>query len=196
LKATWQKQVDSTLAFSRDLFECQRDFSGFRHVIMKQLAMSRPVFDKLCKIGKTEHLHRPEIASHLPPHYSMIYDLIKLDVPQLESHIASSKVHPGISRKDLRALVPPKNTPASSKKSPSSRLEIKVDWSLPEYQKSEFQKWLRDGQDRFPGLKVNWEDQPTAISAEVSSPSLAVREPTIEEIVEDAMRYVESLKAS
>jgi hypothetical protein len=159
LKTAWHKQVPSTLDFCGDLGDCREMFPDRKSTIMRELGMSRPVFAKLCAIGKAKHLRHPEIAIYLPPHYSLIYELTKLCVQELEKHIASGSVHPAMSRKDVKALLPA-NVAASSKKSASSRLEIEVDWSLPEYQQPDFQRWLRNGQDQFPNIAVNWPKNP------------------------------------
>jgi hypothetical protein len=168
IKSSWQKQTESVLETARLVKEARDKFSGMTEVLIKQLAFERTLFQKLCKIGADARLYDQRNLKKLPGGYSLLWELTKLDDAEFTTAIDSGEIHPHVKRADIAKLVKP--TKPRPTRPPNSLLNIKVDWTIPEYQKSAFQEWLRDGQDRFKGIVVNWPDDDANIESSLPSP--------------------------
>lgn len=156
LNEGWRKQTKSILEFSRALLAAREKFPDHKDELIKGLDFERAVFDKLCRIGECTWLHKPQYLKYLPASYSSIWEYTKLTEAEFEAKAKAGAIRPKLKRSEIQTLVPSKTAKKVTAKDTS--LRITVDWSLPEYRKSEFQKWLRDGEARFPGIRVNWDD--------------------------------------
>jgi|APCry1669192522_1035417.scaffolds.fasta_scaffold01062_2 hypothetical protein len=166
INASWQKQTKSILETAQLVKEARDKFTGRTHVLIKRLAFEPALFKKLCKIGGDARLYNERNIEKLPGGYSLLWELTKLDDAGFTAAIDSGAIHPHVKRTDIVKLVKP-TEPTRPKRPPNSRLSIHVNWSIPEYRKSEFQEWLRHGQDRFKGIMVNWPDDDADIEPRV-----------------------------
>lgn len=163
ITSSWQKRTQSVLETARLVKEARDTFPGQTEALIKALPFERTQFQKLCKIGGDSRLYQERYIQKLPEHYSIIYELTKLDDSTFEAAMESGRIHPSMKRAEVAKLTKPVE-PTSLQKQRSSLLKITVDWSLPEYQTAAFKKWLRDGQDQFKGIRINWLEDDFAAS--------------------------------
>jgi hypothetical protein len=158
LNASWRKQSVEMLQFAK-LCKVTRDAlpKEQRAALTKRVDMGRAVFNKLCAIADTPFLYDPEVQNKIPAGYSLAWECRKIKEEDFRTAINSGAIHPKVTRKQIQALLPPKPGKAG-KGVKYPLLKINVDWSMPEYRKSSFEEWLREGQDEFRGIRINWDD--------------------------------------
>lgn len=167
VNAGWRKQAAEMMAYARMCLSTRNALpKDQRKLLMERVEMGRAVFNKICAIADKPFLQLPEVQNKLPAGYSLVWECTKMEEADFMASINSGAIHPRITRKSLQALLPPKESKAG-KAAKNSLLKIHVDWSMPEYRKPSFEKWLRDGQDQFPSIRVNWADLENLASADV-----------------------------
>lgn len=185
VNAGWRKQATEMMEFARLCLSTRNALQkDQRKLLMKRVEMGRAVFNKICAIADTPFLQLPEVQNKLPGGYSLRWECTKMKEADFMAAVDSGVIHPKITRKNLQALLPPKNSKAGKAK--DSLLKITVDWSMPEYRKWSFQKWLRDGQDQFRGIEVNWESLENLETAEIP--------PMAEEALDEGIPMVPELE--
>lgn len=167
VNAGWRKQTTEMMEFARMCLSTRDALpKDQRKHLMKRVEMGRAVFNKICAIADKAVLQLPEVQNKLPAGYSLQWECTKMKDADFLAAIASGAIHPKITRKQLQALLPP-TQPRAGKAAKDSLLKIKVNWSMPEYRKPSFEKWLRDGQDQFRSIRVNWDDLENMKTADV-----------------------------
>jgi hypothetical protein len=69
------------------------------------LPFDKRVAQMLMKIAADKRLTNANIVSLLPPHYSSMYEISKLDDEQLEARMADGTIRPTMERKDITAVL-------------------------------------------------------------------------------------------
>lgn len=169
VNAGWRKQATEMMKFAQ-LCKATRDALSKeqRKLLMERVDMGRAVFNKICAIADTPFLQLPEVQNKIPSGYSLVWECTKMKEEDFQAAIESGAIHPKITRREIQALLPPK--PASAGKAKKTTdIEINIDWSIPEYRKPSFEKWLREGQDKFKTININWGDLDKLKNAERTS---------------------------
>jgi len=168
VNAGWRKlTVTEMMGFARMCLSTRDALpKDQRKHLMKRVEMGRAVFNKICAIADKPFLQLPEVQNKLPAGYSLVWECTKMKEADFMASIDSGAIHPKSTRKDLQALLP-LTQPRAGTAAKDSKLKINVDWSMPEYRKPSFEKWLRDGQDQFRGIEVNWDDLKPIMTADV-----------------------------
>ena len=150
LNASWQKQAPSILNTAKLAGQILADWPGTQKELVALLAFEKATFNKLCKIGSDERLYKEQLAAILPPHFSLLYALTKLDDTQFAAHLEGGHIHPRVSRKEIQSWLANDESASTTKK-----LSIRVDWPRAQDQLDDFMTWVRDGENRF-GVKPTW----------------------------------------
>ncbi|MBS4005921.1 MAG: hypothetical protein KGZ91_21330 [Afipia sp.] len=169
VNAGWRKQATEMMKLAQ-LCKATRDAlsKDQRKFLMERVDMGRAVFNKICAIADTPFLQLPEVQNKIPSGYSLVWECTKMKEENFQAAIESGAIHPKITRKEIQALLPPKSSNIT-KGAKIPLLKINVDWSMPEYRKRSFEDWLREGHDKFPGIKINWDDLDKLKNAERTS---------------------------
>jgi hypothetical protein len=110
---TWRKGAEAFIQTGRYIREASEelDRDEFEALLKLRLTFEASVGRKLKRIGENKvlcaHVHK------LPPCWSTLYELTKLEDGALEAAIADGKVHPKMMRKDAIALRKPKEADAA-----------------------------------------------------------------------------------
>jgi hypothetical protein len=137
IEGTWKKTLDGILDTAKLCAEASDKLNAKDKArLLGQLSFRPTTFSKLAKVGKDERLRRPGIIKYLPPNYSTLYAVAKLDDKQLDEAIDSGALHHEARRADIEALTRPK----SDKLSPPPFAYVRVP---PEY-----------SEDRLPELEA------------------------------------------
>jgi hypothetical protein len=106
INASWRKTADGVLETARLCAQAQDGLrSKDRAKLIKQLDFNAATFSKLVKIGSREQLQDESVKSLLPPSYSIVYEVAKLDDAELQSAIADKIINPGMTRSELNAWI-------------------------------------------------------------------------------------------
>jgi len=102
----WQKGPGAIIESCCRLSEAKQEFprDQFDSLIKLKLPIDPSVARKLLRIAANSILCAPGHTAKLPPCWTIIYDLSKLDDDVLLVGIADGRVHPGMQRKEARAL--------------------------------------------------------------------------------------------
>jgi hypothetical protein len=125
INGNWRKAVTSIIDTGRDLIASKRslDADEYAAMIATDLDFKRPTAVKLVEIANDDRL-----CSHvnrLPPRFTTLYALTMVEDDVFAEAIANGDIHPDMLRKDVAALlspkekkaVPAKATPESTTKS-------------------------------------------------------------------------------
>ena len=111
INASWRKTTESILETARLCADANKDLkSKDRARLIKQLAFNAATFSKLVKIGSKYQLQSDPVKSLLPPSYSIVYEVAKLNEGDLQVAITEGVINPGMTRRDLDAWIG-KNNP-------------------------------------------------------------------------------------
>jgi hypothetical protein len=102
--------------------ELQTD--AFSAMVKSKLAFDRSVGVKLMKIADKSALCAQ--AHNLPPCWATLYELAQLDDDILKAKLADGTIHPGMQRKDARALRCPK--PRAETEASTNKGELLAAW--------------------------------------------------------------------
>jgi hypothetical protein len=104
INASWRKTTESVLETARLCAEAQSGLrSKDRAKLIKQLDFNAATFSKLVKIGSREQLQNEPVKSLLPPSYSIVYEVAKLNEGDLQVAIKDGVINPGMTRSELSA---------------------------------------------------------------------------------------------
>jgi DNA-directed RNA polymerase specialized sigma24 family protein len=105
INGAWSKTVEAILESSRYVLEAQNELprGEFEAMLRLELAFDASVGRKLVRIAKNEVLSCAP-GHKLPPSWTILYELSKLDDDVLKAAIADGRVNPKMSRKDAIAL--------------------------------------------------------------------------------------------
>ena len=111
INASWRKTTESILETARLCADANKDLkSKDRARLIKQLAFNAATFSKLVKIGSKYQLQQDPVKSLLPPSYSIVYEVAKLNEGDLQVAVTEGVINPGMTRRDLDAWIG-KNNP-------------------------------------------------------------------------------------
>ena len=111
INASWRKTTESILETARLCADANKDLkSKDRARLIKQLAFNAATFSKLVKIGSKYQLQQDPVKSLLPPSYSIVYEVAKLNEGDLQVALTEGVINPGMTRRDLDAWIG-KNNP-------------------------------------------------------------------------------------
>ena len=106
INASWRKTTESVLETARLCADANKDLkSKDRARLIKQLAFNAATFSKLVKIGSKYQLQSDPLKSLLPPSYSIVYEVAKLNEGDLQVAITEGVINPGMTRRDLDAWI-------------------------------------------------------------------------------------------
>jgi hypothetical protein len=107
----WQKTVDAILEVSKVCADADATLDYPQRMrLITRLPFGRTMFCKLVAIGRTATLHNPEIASCLPPNWTILDLARKLTPAELDDAISKRVLSPNSSRAELkRWMSDPKN---------------------------------------------------------------------------------------
>jgi Protein of unknown function (DUF3102) len=103
--AVWQKSVDNIIETGRLLHAAKAD-PKMRHgewgtMVESDLPFNRHTAYKLMQIAGDNRLTNVSPGKHLPPSWTTLYELTKLDDDTLNRKLRDGTIHPGMQRKDV-----------------------------------------------------------------------------------------------
>jgi hypothetical protein len=106
IAGTWQEQAGAIIKTARHLFEAKQELSREEYSALASLKLpfDSSVARKLLRIAANPIVCAPGHTAKLPPCWTIIYDLSKLDDEVLRTAIKDGRVNPKMQRKDVRAL--------------------------------------------------------------------------------------------
>ncbi len=106
INSSWQRTTQGVLETARLCTQAKEERTEEELEELKsQLDFSRPTFTKLAKIGGNSKLHEEQVSTLLPPHFSIVYQIAKMDDEQRDLAIDQGVISPGMSRTELREWV-------------------------------------------------------------------------------------------
>jgi len=106
INVSWRKTTESVLETARLCADANKDLkSKDRARLIKQLAFNAATFSKLVKIGSKYQLQSDPLKSLLPPSYSIVYEVAKLNEGDLQVAMTEGVINPGMTRRDLDAWI-------------------------------------------------------------------------------------------
>jgi hypothetical protein len=115
IAGSWQKQAGAIIETGRHLFEAKQELQRDEYAAMVglELPFDSSVARKLLRIAASPIICAPGHTAKLPPYWTIIYDLSKLDDEVLLAAIKDGRVNPKMQRRDVRALrgQPPDKAP-------------------------------------------------------------------------------------
>jgi len=106
INVSWRKTTESVLETARLCADANKDLkSKDRARLIKQLAFNAATFSKLVKIGSKYQLQSDPLKSLLPPSYSIVYEVAKLNEGDLQVAVTEGVINPGMTRRDLDAWI-------------------------------------------------------------------------------------------
>jgi hypothetical protein len=129
INSSWRKATQSIIQTGCYLNAAKgaMDPADYKAMLEKDLHFDRATAVKLIAIAKDER-----ICSHvnrLPPHFTALYELTKIEGNVFEAAIANEKIHPGMERKYVQKLLPP----AEKKTRTAAEIWKQADNSVTEY---------------------------------------------------------------
>jgi hypothetical protein len=76
----------------------------------KLIPISERTAQRFMAIASHPILSNPTHVSHLPPTWGTLYELTRVDPETLTFAVEDGRIHPGMERRDVKALLPPKPT--------------------------------------------------------------------------------------
>ena len=99
----WQNTVDAILEVSKVCADADATLDYPQRMrLITRLPFGRTMFCKLVAIGRTATLHNPEIASCLPPNWTILDLARKLTPAELDDAISKRVLSPNSSRAELK----------------------------------------------------------------------------------------------
>jgi hypothetical protein len=146
INGRWCQGAGDFIACGQYLLDAKDELARdtFNVMIKSKLTFDSSVARKLMLIAGSEPLCAPGHKLKLPPAWTILYELSKLEKKVLEAALADGRVRPGMSRKDAIALRAPKKTTTkatTAKPSPSTAsAELNIAWwnSIPAEQRQAF----------------------------------------------------------
>ena len=103
IQANWAKAADSILEVSRLCAEANRELSPQDKADLREvLQFSSAMFSKLAKIGADQRLQKPTMQKLLPPNYSIIYEVSRLDNPGFQRVVDAGLLRPDVTRNEIQ----------------------------------------------------------------------------------------------
>jgi hypothetical protein len=105
----WGRGADHFIACGQHLLAAKEELAkdAFAVMIKAKLAFDASVARRLMRIASNHTLCSH--ANRLPPCWTSLYELSKLNNDVLEAKLADGTIHPGMQRKDASALCKPKS---------------------------------------------------------------------------------------
>ena len=106
INLTWSSMVSSIVETGRLLIELrdQTEHGQWEKLVEERLPFGLNVAHRLTQIASHPILANPARAPSLPPRWSILAEMVRLDPDTLETAIRKGVIHPGMKREDLRAL--------------------------------------------------------------------------------------------
>jgi hypothetical protein len=102
----WRKATTSIVEVAKVCAEANNSLSpAEKKLLFEGLPFGQAVFSKLAAIGDDTRLHTPQMLKHLPPNYSIIYEVTHLEDKKLKAAVANKAITPSISRSEIVSLV-------------------------------------------------------------------------------------------
>ena len=105
IAAAWQKSVDSIIETGRLLLAAKADpkmqHGEWGTMVESDLSFNRHTAHKLMQIAGDKRLTNVSQGKHLPPSWTTLYELTKLDDDTLKRKLRDGTIHPGMRRKDV-----------------------------------------------------------------------------------------------
>lgn len=126
INATWRKGAADFIRCGQLLNDAKAELQtdAFSAMVKSKLAFDRSVGVKLMKIADKSALCAQ--AHNLPPCWTTLYELAQLDDDILKAKLADGTIHPGMQRKDARALRCPK--PRAETEASTNKGELLAAW--------------------------------------------------------------------
>ena len=104
INTCWRKTTDSVLETAALCAEAKNSLTkdDDRKALVDKLDFSPAAFSKLVKIGERKELQANPIKTLLPPNYSIVYELAKLEDDDLKRAVSDGVVSPSMSRASLK----------------------------------------------------------------------------------------------
>jgi hypothetical protein len=103
--AVWQKSVDNIIETGRLLHAAKADpkmqHGEWGTMVESDLPFNRHTAHKLMQIAGDKRLTNVSPGKHLPPSWTTLYELTKLDDDTLERKLRDGTIYPGMRRKDV-----------------------------------------------------------------------------------------------
>ena len=106
IAGSWQKQAGAIIETGRHLLEAKQELSHeeYSALVALKLPFDSSVARKLLRIAANSIVCALGHVAKLPPCWTIIYDLSKLDDEVLLAAIKDGRINPKMQRKDVRAL--------------------------------------------------------------------------------------------
>jgi hypothetical protein len=107
--AAWQKGVESIIETGNCIAVAQDEVGRgrFEAEVLPKLPFRRSAAYALMAIASHAVLSDVQHVGHLPPHWGTLDALTRVPQTRLLTAIENGEVHPGMERKDVKALLPP-----------------------------------------------------------------------------------------
>lgn len=126
IRGVWQDNVASIFEVGNLLVMAREELGAvaFAEMVREELKYSKGTVSKLMIIARDQKLVRVSHAI-LPCSWMTLYALAKLTADEFDAGLASGAIHPGMERKDVKALKP--EPPKAAKPPDPSRATVD-DW--------------------------------------------------------------------
>lgn len=106
INRTWSSMVSSIVETGRLLItlKAQTDHGEWMDLCESRLPFGDVTARKLMAIAEHPILSNRSRANVLPPRWSILAEMVRLDADTIETAIRKGVIHPGMKREDLRAL--------------------------------------------------------------------------------------------
>lgn len=102
IRRNWQKLTESILEVASVCAEASGTLSpAEKKQLLESLPFSPATFSKLVQIGHDQRLHSDEVRGLLPPNYSIIYSIGRLDGLDFHDALTQGVISPTLKRADL-----------------------------------------------------------------------------------------------
>jgi hypothetical protein len=122
ISSAWQKTVASVIETGQLLIDSKNDPSmphgSWEAMVQSHLPFTPDVAHRLMSIAEHPSLSKPVHAPVLPPAWTTLYRLSRIEPPIIEAKIKDGTINPKMERKDVAAIKPAK--PAATKKKPNA----------------------------------------------------------------------------
>jgi len=112
ITVAWNKTVEALLETSSLLvsYSQQGNWRSIKLELESRGIMGSSVISMMLGIGNNEHLRKPEVKSLLPPSYSALYQLSKLDDDVIDVKIENEELSPALTVEQARGWAHPLRT--------------------------------------------------------------------------------------
>jgi len=106
INTAWHKSIENIFKVARLCAEASEQLEKpDKDALLEALQFDKSTFSKLVKIGNNPDLQ--EFGEHLPPNYSVIYEVSGLDRKALKTAITKGAIHPAVTRAEVKLLAKP-----------------------------------------------------------------------------------------